>query len=172
MATGALHVLALLLLVASGAKLGRPARAVDALHQAGLPASSALVRVLAAGEAGVAVLVLVVGGPGPALALSALYVGFALFVVRLRSVTGAAASCGCFGGADAPADQLHVVANLASAAVALAAAATGSRALVPVLQDQPALGVPYLLLLAVAAQALLLVLTGLPRLLAADRLAG
>jgi len=171
MLSGALHVLALLLLVAAGAKLGRPARAAAALHQAGLPASSVIVRLLAVGEAGVAGLVLLVGGPASALALAALYVSFALFVVRLRAAAGASASCRCFGGADAPADRLHVVANLVSAAVAAVAAATGSQALLPVLQDQPALGLPYLVLVAVAAQALLLVLTGLPRLLAADRLA-
>lgn len=171
MVSGALHVLALLLLVASGAKLGRPGRAVDALRQAGLPASSALVRALAGAEAMVAGLVLVVGGPAPSLALAALHVGFALFVVRLRSVAGTAAGCGCFGGADAPAERLHVVANLGSAAVAGLAAVTGAPALLPVLQDQPAFGLPYLLLVAVGSQALLLVLTGLPRLLAADRLA-
>lgn len=170
MVSGAVHALALLLLVAAAVKLTRPTRAVDALGQAGLPASPVLVRALAAAEVAVAAAVLLVGGAATALALAVLHVGFAAFVVRLRAAAGASASCGCFGGADAPADRLHVVVNLLSAAVAVIAAATGADALLATLADQPALGLPYLVLLAVAAQALLLTLTGLPRLLAAARL--
>ncbi len=168
--SGGLHALALLLLVAAAVKLGRPARAVTALGQAGLPPSALLVRLLAGGEVVVAGLVVGVGGPGPALALAALHVGFALFVVRLRAEVGASATCGCFGGADAPADRLHVVVNLVAAAVAAAGSAAGAEALLATLGDQAAFGLPYLVLVAVAAQALLLTLTGLPRLLAATRL--
>lgn len=167
--SGGLHALSVLLLVAAGAKLGRPSRAVEALRQAQLPASALLVRLLAAAEVAVAGVVLVVGGPGPALALAGLHLGFAAFLVRLRSRAGAGASCGCFGGADAPADRLHVVVNLLSAGVAAVAAGTGADALLPTLGEQPAGGVAYLLLVAVAAQAMVLSLTALPRLLAADR---
>lgn len=169
MADGALHALALLLLTAVAAKLVSPARSVDALRQARLPASPSLVRLLAVAEAGIAIFVLMVGGPGPALALGALHLGFAAFVARLRSVAGGGAPCGCFGAAEAPADRLHVVVNLAAATVAGLGAATGADALLPTLADQPALGLPYLILVVVAAQALLLLLTALPELLAADR---
>ena len=170
MVSGGLHALAVLLLVAALAKLRRPAEAVDALRQARLPASSLLVRLLAAAEVVVAGLVLLRGGVGPALALAGLHLGFAAFVVRLRGTAGASASCGCFGGAEAPADRLHVVTNLAAAAVAAAGAATGSTSLAGALGDQSVAGAAaYVVLVAVAAQATLLTLTALPRLLAADR---
>lgn len=170
MVIGAVHALALLLLVAAAAKVGRPSRAVEALRQARLPSSPLLVRGLAAAELAVAALVLVVGGPVPVLALAGLHVGFAVFIVRLRAAAGASASCGCFGGAEAPADGLHVVVNLLGAGVAVVGATLGAESLLATLADQPALGLPYLVLVAVAAQALLLTLTGLPRLLAATRL--
>ncbi len=169
MVDGALHALSLLLLAAAAAKLVSPARSVDALRQARLPASPVLVRLLAVAEGTVAVLVLVVGGPWPALALAALHLGFAAFVARLRAVAGGGAPCGCFGAAEAPADRLHVIANLAAAAVAGLGAAAGADALLPTLADQPALGLPYLALVVVAAQAMLLLLTALPDLLVADR---
>jgi hypothetical protein len=169
MVSGGLHALAVVLLVAAAAKLTRPTRAVEALRQARLPGTPMLVRLLAALELAVAGLVLVVGGPVPALALAALHLGFAAFVIRLRATGGASATCGCFGGADAPAERLHVVVNLVSAGVAAAAAVAGADALASTVGDQPAVGLPYLLLVAVAAQALVLTLTGLPRLMAAGR---
>lgn len=159
----------MLLVVAGTVKLARPTEATDALRQARLPASPLVVRLLAVGELVVAVLVLAVGGVGPALALAALHLGFAGFVVRLRSKVGGSATCGCFGGAEAPADRLHVVVNLAAAAVALVAAATGPASLPEALRHQPVAGAAYLVLVAVAAQATLLTLTALPRLFAADR---
>ncbi len=158
----------MLLLVAAAAKLGRPERAVDALRQAGLPGSPLLVRLLAVGEAVVAGLVLTVGGIAPALALAGLHVAFAAFVARLRR-RGGAPSCGCFGGEDAPAERLHVGVNLACAGVAAVAALSSADDLLTTLAGQPAFGLPYLLLVLVAAQATLLVFTGLPRLLAAAR---
>jgi hypothetical protein len=171
MVSGGLHALALLLLAAAAAKLTRPAEAVDALRQARLPASAPLVRLLALSEIAVAGLVVIVGGVGPALALAGLHLGFAGFIVRLRASVGAGASCGCFGGSEAPADRLHVVVNLAAAAVAALGAATGAAALPAALGDQPAPGAAaYLVLVAVAAQATMLTLTALPRLLAANRL--
>jgi len=166
---GALHALAVLLVVAAGAKLARPGEAVAALGQARWPASPVLVRLLALAEVAVAVLVLVVGGPGPALALAVMHLGFAAFVVRLRATVGASASCGCFGGADAPADRLHVVVNLVGAGVAGLAAVSGADSVAAVIGEQPAAGLPYLVLVGVAAQATLLTLTALPRLLAANR---
>jgi hypothetical protein len=169
MVNGGLHALAVVLLVAAAAKVSRPAPAVQALRQAQLPASPLLVRLLAGFEVAVAGLVLVVGGPVPALALAALHLSFTAFVVRLRAKVGAGATCGCFGGADAPAERLHVVVNLAAAVVAAAAAVAGADALAPTLGEQPAAGLAYLLLVAVAAQAMVLTLTGLPRLLAAGR---
>jgi len=169
MVNGGLHALAVVLLVAAATKVSSPARAVEALRQARLPASPVLVRLLAAVEVAVAGLVLVVGGPIPALALAALHLGFTAFVVRLRAKVGAEATCGCFGGADAPAERLHVVVNVVAAGVAAVAALAGADALVPTLSDQPAVGLPYLLLVAVAAQAMVLTLTGLPRLVAAGR---
>lgn len=169
MVSGGLHALAVLLVAAAVAKLTRPAESVDALRRARLPASPQLVRLLAVVEIGVAALVLLVGGVGPALALAGLHAGFAAFIVRLRAMAGASASCGCFGGSEAPADRLHVVVNLAAAGVAGLGAVLGAASLPSALHDQPAAGAPYLVLVVVAAQATLLTLTALPRLLAATR---
>ncbi len=169
MANGTLHALALLLLAAAATKIANPVRAVDALRQARLPASASLVRLLAGAEGAVALLVLIVGGVLPALALAGLHVGFAAFIARLRTVAGSGAPCGCFGAAEAPADRLHVVVNLAAAAVAVIGAAAGPGSLRSTLAHQPAFGLPYLALVVVAAESMLLVLTALPDLLAADR---
>jgi len=168
MANGALHALALLLLLAAAAKVVTPARSAVALRQARLPSTSGLIRILAGVEIAVVASVLLVGGPLPALALAGLHLGFAAFITRLRA-TAAGASCGCFGSAEAPADRLHVGVNLVAAGVAAAAAASGPATLPGMLADQPGFGLPYLVLVAVASQALLLVLTALPDLLAADR---
>lgn len=169
MSVGALHALALLLAAAAGAKLIGPGRSVRALTLARLPSSTGLVRLLGLAEGATAIVVLVVGGSLPALTLAAFHLGFAGFVARLRAAAGPDASCGCFGGAEAPAERIHVAVNLAAAAVAALAAVTGAPTLIATLADQPALGLPYLALVVVAAQAVRLTLTALADLVAAQR---
>jgi len=169
MFVGLVHALALLLLVAAVAKLRDPRSAAVALRRAGLPSVAGAVRILAVAEVLVAAAVLIVGGPVPAAALGLLHLGFAAFVVRLRREAGVRASCGCFGGAEAPAGRLHVVVN-AAAAGAVAVALAGSLPSLPsVLGDQVSLAVPYVAAVAVGAWATGLCLTSLPALLAAQR---
>jgi hypothetical protein len=157
---GPLHAAAAVVAVAGVAKLLRPAAAAAALRTVGLPGTRAAVRVVAAGELAVAASVLAGfdGGRAPAAALAALHLGFAAVAAALRARS---ATCGCFGEA-APVTGTHLVANVAVAAVALAAAATGDLASVGAAAgDTPGAGVPYLLLVATLAAAEITALTAL-----------
>jgi len=168
MYVGLVHALAVLLAVAAMAKLRDPNSAAVALRRAGLASGVVVVRGVAVAEVLVAAAVLVVGGAGPAMALGLLYLGFAAFIVRLRRAAGAGVSCGCFGGAEAPAGRLHVVVNAAAAgAVAVAVALGGS--LPSVLGDRVSLAIPYAAAVAAGAWATGLCLTSLPALLATQR---
>ncbi len=169
MFVGVVHALALLLLVAAAAKLGDPTSASVALGQAGLPGGPQVVRLLALVEVAVAGAVLLVGGLVPAVALGLLHLGFAGFIAQLRRAAGAKASCGCFGGAEAPADLLHVVVNLDAGGLVAVALVDAVPALPSVLGDQPVLGLPYVGAVVVGAWATGLCLTSLPALLAAQR---
>lgn len=169
MFVGPVHALAALLAVAALAKLRDPRSAADALGRAGLPSGFLVVRALAIAEMVVAAAVLLVGGALPVVALGLLHLGFAAFLVRVRRAAGAKASCGCFGGAEAPAGRLHVVVNAAAAGVA-AVSLTGPLPSLPaVLGDRPGLAVSYVAAVAVGAWATGLCLTALPALLATER---
>ncbi len=89
-------------------------------------------------------------------------------VVALR--TGAPiSSCGCFGKIDTPPSMVHVVLDVAFAGVAIAAAFTGDVALPDVLGDQPLLGIPFLMLLAIGCSLVFLAFSSLPKTMAAVR---
>lgn len=169
MFVGVVHALALLLLVAAAAKMGDPTSASVALRQAGLPGGTLVVRLLALVEVTVAGAVLVVGGVAPAAALGLLHLGFAGFIAQLRRTAGAEARCGCFGGAEAPAEGLHVVVNLVAGGLVAVALVDSLPSVSSVLGDQPVLGLPYLAAVAIGAWATGLCLTSLPALLAARR---
>jgi len=169
MFVGVVHALALLLLVAAAAKLGDPTSASVALRQAGLPGGTLVVRLLAVVEVAVAGAVLLVGGVVPAAALGLLHLGFAGFIAQLRRAAGAKASCGCFGGAEAPADLLHVVVNLVAGGLVAVALVDSVPPVASVLADQPVVGLPYVAAVVVGAWATGLCLTSLPTLLAAQR---
>ena len=166
---GPVHALAVLLVVAAGTKLRDPTSAAVALGRAGLPTGVVVVRVLAGAELLVAAAVLLVGGALPVAALGLLHLGFAAFLVRLRRAAGAKASCGCFGGAEAPAGSLHVVVNAAAAGVAAISLAGPLPSRPTVLGSQLGLALPYAAAVAVGAWATGLCLTSLPALLAAQR---
>lgn len=112
---------AVLLLVAGVPKIIDPGPTSRAADQAGLPSAPVLVRLLGAAEALVGAAALLVGGPLPALAVAAFYLGFAVIVARAL-LLGDVASCGCFNGDDSPPSAIHVVldAGLALSAVAVA----------------------------------------------------
>ncbi|GGI09058.1 MauE/DoxX family redox-associated membrane protein [Egicoccus halophilus] len=158
-----------LLLPAGLAKLRRPQDAGDALGWRGARARL-LVRTIGAGELGLAVLVLVVGGRLPLVGLALAYGAFTLVAARQWR---RGASCGCFGQAAAPAGPLHVtidaVVTVAAAVAALAPnlALLGSPAAGLGLAALPTLVAAVLALVAVAS--LQQLLGALPDLRAATR---
>ena len=169
MLVGPVHAVAVLLVVAAVAKLRNPAFAAAALGHARLPAGPVVVRAVAAVEVAVGAGVLLVGGVLPAVALALLHLVFAAFIVRVRRTAGATAGCGCFGAAEAPADRLHVVVNLAAAGTVAASLAGSLPSLPAVLADRLVLALPHAAAVAAGAWAIGLCLTSLPALLAAQR---
>ena len=169
MLAGPVHAVAVLLVVAAVAKLRDPASAAAALGHAGFRAGGVVVRAVAVVEVVVGAAVLLVGGVLPAVALALLHLAFAAFIVRVRRAAGAMAGCGCFGGAEAPADRLHVVVNLAATGAVAASLAGPLPSLPAALADRLVLALPYAAAVAAGAWAIGLCLTSLPALLAAQR---
>lgn len=117
------------LLLAGGAlKVVRPAFTARAMREMGLPASPAAVRAGALVELAVAAGALVGGGRPFAALIAASYAGFAAFVAAALRRGAPLSSCGCFGADDTPPTAVHLVLNLAAAAVAGAVALTGAGA--------------------------------------------
>lgn len=112
-------VAALVLCVAGVAKLRAPGPASQALIDAGLPGSAALIRTFAGGELALGSWSLLAPGRVAAILLSVVYLVFAALAALLAR---RASSCGCFGSADAPATSgqsaLSVVIGLLCAAAA------------------------------------------------------
>ncbi len=148
---GPVFAFAVLLGAAGALKLGRPEGAVRALRAAGLPGPPSAVRVLGAVEVLLAAAVLAVGGRIAAALTAVAYLGFAAFTARVVARSGATASCGCFGVQEAPANRLHVVLNLAAAAMVATAVVWPTGGLLDVLADQPLAGVPFLVLTGLTA---------------------
>ena len=164
----ALHAAAaLLLLVAGLAKLIRPAPTTELLATLGLPERRVVTLAIGGIESLVGLGALAVGGPGPAVATGALYLGFV--VVVWRAMAAGATSCGCFGRVDAPPSWIHIAGNAALAAVSFAAVA-GDPA-VDVMDGQPAGGLGFVLLVGVIAGLALVAFTALPEALGARRAA-
>ena len=156
---------AVLLVVAGAAKLSRPAPGVADLL--GFRAPTPLVRLVGASEAAVGTAALLVGGPA-AWAMGLLYASFAVIV--LRAVLVKAGSCGCFGRLDAPPSRVHVLGNLALAAVSFAAAGTGTapvQAIARSISDRPAVGAALAVEIVLMAGLGLVAFTALPEALGA-----
>ena len=156
---------AVLLVVAGAAKLSRPAPGVADLF--GFRAPTPLVRLVGASEAAVGIAALLVGGPA-AWAVGLLYVSFSVIV--LRAVLVKAGSCGCFGRLDAPPSRVHVLGNLALAAVSFAAAGTDAapvQAIARSISDRPAVGVALAAEIVLMAGLGLVAFTALPEALSA-----
>lgn len=156
---------AVLLVVAGAAKLSRPAPGVADLL--GFRAPTPLVRLVGASEAAVGIAALLVGGPA-AWAMGLLYASFAVIV--LRAVLVKAGSCGCFGRLDAPPSRVHVLGNLALAAVSFAAAGTDAapvQAIAQSISDRPAVGAALAAEIVLMAGLGLVAFTALPEALGA-----
>lgn len=115
-------VACLVLVVAGATKLVSPSGVADTLSALGV-GGTGTARLLGAVEALTAIVALTSGGPAPSLVVAVLYVGFAVVVVLARR--RGLPSCGCFGARSAPPSMIHVVVDGVSAAVAVAAVATG-----------------------------------------------
>ncbi len=124
---------AIVVAVAGVAKLAKPAVTTEALRSAGFAVPPVVASLLGLVELLVGVLVVVWHPPAGAVVLGLLYLGFVAFSLRLLSLRGATASCGCFGQRNAPIGVEHIVVNLAVAALVFGAAAgVGPRTVDPV----------------------------------------
>jgi hypothetical protein len=151
------------LLIASGiGKLAKPAPAVDALGAAGFPGGVVAVRLLGAVEVVAGAAALWRPGPVTASAVAGLYLGFALFLVRLIR-RGGATTCGCVGSAEAPPSPLHVGLDLSAVAVAVAVTVWPVPALGSAVAASPMLGVPLVVGLAGAGVLLAITVVEVPR---------
>lgn len=154
-----LHAAAAVLLVIAGlAKVVHPRPTADMLGTLGLPGVPALATGIGVGEFVLGLLALVVGGPVLAVAVGLVYVGFALVVLRALAV--GAPSCGCFGRDDTPPSWIHVVGDMVFAVASFVAAA-GSTPL-EVMDDQPAGGIPFVIVVGLVAGLAVVAFTALP----------
>jgi len=158
---GPLSIVCGVLAVAGLAKLAKPDPTRLALASLGVDPSALPVRLLGLFEVSLAAATIGWGGTFLPLTVGALHVGFASVVLALVRRPGST-SCGCFGSVATPAGVVHVVMNLASAAIAFAA--IGAPGLIEVMSSQPAAGVPYAILVGTGVAAALGVVTMLPRL--------
>jgi hypothetical protein len=171
---GPFTIAALLLAIAGAAKALRPRDTAQAIAAVGirlpdfLPARVA-VRIGGALELVIGVAALLVGGSVLCALIAASYLAFAAFVVIALRRGAPISSCGCFGKVDTPPSIVHVVLDVAFAGVATAAAFTGGVALPDVLDDQPLLGIPFLLLVAIGCSLVFLAFSSLPKTMAAVR---
>lgn len=160
---------ALLLLVAGAAKLVRPDATRVALRTAGLPSTRAVVRLLGAAEVGAAAVTFAVPGVLGASLVAVFYAGFAAFSALLLRRSRGRASCGCFGGDDAPVTTVHVWLNVAVAAAAALTLTEPTPSFVDAMGDTPAAGIPFAALVLLLAWLLFVAYTVLPAVQAAAR---
>ncbi|HWF35255.1 MAG TPA: MauE/DoxX family redox-associated membrane protein [Solirubrobacteraceae bacterium] len=157
--TSPIAVAALVLATAGVAKLRAPAAARHALAAAGLSVPRGALRLVAAVEVGLALLVLLAPARATCALLAAMYAALAI-VAGVLARRGAA--CGCFGGDDAPTTRAHV-----GLSAALALAAAGGVVWPPhgvdwLLERAPGVAAPLALGIAGAAYATVLAYTLLP----------
>lgn len=157
--SGPLAVAAILAVAAGAAKLAQPRAAVLALRGTGLGfVSPPLVRIGAVLEAALGAVAL--SGAAPAMVgLGATYLAFAAWVAVVRSRPDIA-SCGCFGESDAPPSWRHVVLDVGLATGCIGTAVAGAPGLGAVLAAQPLAGVPFSIVVVVAAWLARVVLGG------------
>jgi hypothetical protein len=147
------------LCVSGVAKLRSPRAAIPALVLLRLPASSALVRAVAAAELTIGVAALIAPATATALAVAAAYATFAVVATRLAALR---ASCGCFGESEAAASPVQALLSGALAVMALVAAAAPPGGLHWVLAQPAATAAIVILGLAGGVYGLVIAYTQLP----------
>lgn len=163
-----------LLVVAGVSKAIRPndtARALGAMVPMGLATIRWAVRVGSLAEAALGSIALLDPRTASACLVALSYAAFAAVVAYARSRGGAIASCGCFGTPDTPATLLHVIVNMGlSLAAACVAAAGPTGSILSLLSQQPAHGLPLIVVSALCAWLTYLAVAVLAELQAARRL--
>lgn len=162
-AIGPFAIGAALLVVGGIAKALRPGDTTIALHLVGVPVPLVVVRIGGALEAGLGGWALLGASRLAAALVATSYLGFFAFVAVARVRRLPISSCGCFGRLDTPPHAVHLVLDAAAVAAAVAVAIDPGDGLRRVLDDQPASGVPYALLLVVGTVTALVAMTALPR---------
>lgn len=160
---GPFMVAAALLGLGGAAKALEPGDTARALGVMGLPSSRVLVRVGGAAELVIGVGALVFGNRAFAVLVALSYLGFLAFIVVAFVRHAPLGSCGCFGKVDTPPSAIHLVVNVLAIAVAAVVTLDPGVGLPDVLADQPALGLPFLLLVAAGVYLSFVALTVLPR---------
>lgn len=162
--SGPFYAAALLLAAAGAAKAWDPVNTVGALRAMGIAVPPVAVRIGGAVELVIGIAAIVTGATVPALLVAASYLLFTAFVAVALHRRFPIGSCGCFGKIETPPSVIHLVVDLAAAAVALVVAFGDPIPLADVLADQPALGIPFVAFVVIAAGSAFLALTELPRL--------
>ncbi|MDH3426024.1 MAG: hypothetical protein OEM22_05055 [Acidimicrobiia bacterium] len=158
---GPLLVVSSLLVVAGVLKLRAPDLAASALSAVRLRGGAAAVRLIALVEVAIGGLGVLFGGRAAASAVAIVYIGFAAFVAVALAKGVNALACGCFGRSDSPLGPMHLVLNLAGAAIGVAAAVWPVSGITGITQD-PAQGVVVALAAVVAAYLAYLAFAVLP----------
>jgi len=159
--SGPMVIAAAVLAISGGAKLANPREVTDALGAIRAPSSAGVVGLIAAGEIAVGTFAVIAGGPIAAALVAAAYLAFAAVAWRMSrsdEVTG----CGCFGSAGARPGVLHVATDIVVAALAAAAAFSGSGGAVALVSDTPGAGIPAVAAVITGVGALIAVLTVAP----------
>ena len=166
-----LFAAALMLAGAGASKVRRPTATAKALYAAGLPSASWLVRALGLAELAVGVGVLISPTRLATAAAGLLYLGFGAFLATLLLRRNAGASCGCAGAHEVPPSWLHVLLNLAAAAVAFAVATLPETppGILAFASKQPFAGIPFVFGALLIAWLAGLVVTYVPTLFASYR---
>jgi hypothetical protein len=163
---GPFAIAAALLALGGAAKAVQPSDTAGALHTLGLPGSTFLVRAGGIVELVIGIGALVYGSRTFAVLVAVSFAGFAAFVALALRRGAPISSCGCFGKADTPPSVTHIVLNGAAALAAIGVAIDPVAGITDVMADQPLVGLPFLLLVAVGVYLTFLALTLLPRTLA------
>jgi hypothetical protein len=158
-----------LLVVGGASKLRRPAPAARALSAAGFPRASIAARVLGAVELSVGATSLIAPRPVLSGAVALLYLSFAAFLAAALSGRVTASSCGCLGARDIPPSALHLLLDLAGAAVALLAVVWPPADLVAVAHRLPLFGIPFIAAVALAGYLAYLAVSYFPLLFSSYR---
>ena len=157
------YLVAVALLVVSGALKARPPSAVRAGSHRSLGPLARLAPAVGIAELVVALGALTVDNRlFPALA-GTLYLAFSVFVALALTAEDPVADCGCFGAAETPPTAMHLVLNLGAAAACGAVAWRSGGTLARALEAQPLSGRPLLRLTGICVFLAYAALTVVPR---------